>query len=86
MDLAADDENEKEPGAGFLPAGTISTIESAFPIEKCGTVCCCMLAAATMQTLPGGKLGAIDSAPHPNPEDVRGLVIGATTGERMVVV
>ncbi len=45
-----------------------------------------MLAAATTQTLPGGKLGAIDSAPHPNPEDVRGLAIGATTGERMVVV
>ena len=81
MDLAADDENLKEFGAGFLLAGNISTTLSAFEGVNCGTVCCCMLAAATAHTLPGGKFGAIDAAPHPSPEDMRGLAMGATVGE-----
>ena len=86
MDLAADDENLKELGAGLLLAGSISTTVSALEDENSGTFCCCMPAAATAQTLPGGNFGWIDAAPHPSPEDRRGLLIGATVAERIDVL
>ena len=86
MDLAADDENLKELGAGLLLAGNISTNVLAFEDENSGTFCCCMPAAATAQTLPGGNFGWIDAAPHPSPEDRRGLLIDTTVAERMDVL
>ncbi len=85
MDLATDDEKLKESEAGFLLAGSISTIEPAFKAVNSGTVCCCMLAAATTQMLPGGNFGAIEAAPHPDPEDMRGWAMGSMIGERIVV-
>ena len=80
-DLAPEHENLTELVAGLLLAGSSVITASALDgdCEKAGTSG--VLAAATAQTLPG----AVEGAPHPCPEDLRRLLMGATEADVTVV-